>query len=380
MSSNWKKLLPTLVKQGPKRTPKPTTKAAAAAAPAKTASKSAKLTKATATPKLKPAKQSNSVSTPSLEEGPHESEQPEVRKRSASQSNEDDFLDSILFSSSKRSKKAVAQVETVTEITETESFDSEPSEKDSSPIPNSPEPIPAPLPPVPISELAEERKSALSILDQVLNQTDHLTFASEPSSNKKKNHEADVAPSKESLIKAGKYVAMDCEMVGIGQYGAESALARVSIVNFHGHTILDTYVQPREAITDYRTHVSGITPAHLNPRTNPNNLMSFNEAQTRVSNAIHEKIVIGHALKNDFSVLFLDHPRRLLRDTSEFKGFKALANGRKPALRKLAKQILNLDIQGGEHSSVEDAKVCMLLYKRVRTEWEGMIGKKESQK
>ncbi|KAJ3242930.1 3'-5' exonuclease [Chytriomyces hyalinus] len=373
MSSNWKKLLPTLVKQSAKRTPKPTTKAAAV----KTVSKSAKHTKATATP----PKPSNPVSTPSLEEALHESIQPEVRKRSsASQSNEDDFLDSILFSSSKRPKKAVAQVETVTEITETESVDREPSEEDSSPIPNSPEPIHAPLPPVPITELAEERKSALSILDQVLNQTDHLTFASEPSSNKKKNHEPDVAPSKESLIKAGKYVAMDCEMVGIGQYGAESALARVSIVNFHGHTILDTYVQPREAITDYRTHVSGITPAHLNPRTNPNNLMSFSEAQTRVSNAIHEKIVIGHALKNDFSVLFLDHPRRLLRDTSEFKGFKALANGRKPALRKLAKQILNLDIQGGEHSSVEDAKVCMLLYKRVRTEWEGMIGKKESQK
>lgn len=52
-------------------------------------------------------------------------------------------------------------------------------------------------------------------------------------------------------------------MVGVGPSGYESALARVSIVNFHGHTIMDKYVLPREHITDYRTHVSGITAAHL---------------------------------------------------------------------------------------------------------------------
>ena len=56
---------------------------------------------------------------------------------------------------------------------------------------------------------------------------------------------------------------MDCEMVGIGPLGFQSALARVSIVNFHGHTILDTYAKPQEPVTDYRTQVSGIRPHHL---------------------------------------------------------------------------------------------------------------------
>jgi RNA exonuclease 4 len=59
----------------------------------------------------------------------------------------------------------------------------------------------------------------------------------------------------------GKYVALDCEMVGVGpEPNRDSALARVSLVNFHGHQVYDSYVQiPRNIeVTDYRTHVSGI--------------------------------------------------------------------------------------------------------------------------
>jgi len=52
---------------------------------------------------------------------------------------------------------------------------------------------------------------------------------------------------------------MDCEMVGVGPNGFQSVLARVSLVNFHGHVILDKFVKSMEPITDYRTAVSGIT-------------------------------------------------------------------------------------------------------------------------
>ena len=47
-------------------------------------------------------------------------------------------------------------------------------------------------------------------------------------------------------------------MVGVGINGSESALARVSIVNFHGAAILDEFVRPKERIVDYRTQWSGI--------------------------------------------------------------------------------------------------------------------------
>lgn len=58
-------------------------------------------------------------------------------------------------------------------------------------------------------------------------------------------------------------MAIDCEMVGVGPDGTESALARVSIVNYHGAVLMDKFVKPQEKVTDFRTEVSGVTPAHL---------------------------------------------------------------------------------------------------------------------
>lgn len=52
-------------------------------------------------------------------------------------------------------------------------------------------------------------------------------------------------------------------MVGVGPNGIESVLARVSIVNYYGVVLYDSYVAPKEKVTDYRTWVSGIKPEHL---------------------------------------------------------------------------------------------------------------------
>ena len=60
------------------------------------------------------------------------------------------------------------------------------------------------------------------------------------------------------IERPGKYLAIDCEMVGIGIDGQESSLGRVSIVNYHGVVQLDEFVQQREKVVDYRTQYSGI--------------------------------------------------------------------------------------------------------------------------
>lgn len=52
-------------------------------------------------------------------------------------------------------------------------------------------------------------------------------------------------------------------MVGTGPGGADSMLARVSIVNSFGDTVYDTFVAPKEKVTDYRTEVSGVRPSDL---------------------------------------------------------------------------------------------------------------------
>lgn len=65
--------------------------------------------------------------------------------------------------------------------------------------------------------------------------------------------------STSSLNNVGRYLALDCEMVGVGINASQSSLARVSLVNYHGAVILDEYVKQRERVVDYRTPWSGIT-------------------------------------------------------------------------------------------------------------------------
>ena len=63
-------------------------------------------------------------------------------------------------------------------------------------------------------------------------------------------------PPKDRL--PGPYIALDCEMVGVGPMGAESTLARVSVVNYFGAVLLDEFVRQKERVTDWRTQWSGV--------------------------------------------------------------------------------------------------------------------------
>lgn len=67
----------------------------------------------------------------------------------------------------------------------------------------------------------------------------------------------------ESKTTIGKYVALDCEFVGVGPEGKRSALARVSMVNYYGALVMDEFVRPEEKVTDWRTWVSGIRPKDM---------------------------------------------------------------------------------------------------------------------
>ena len=159
-------------------------------------------------------------------------------------------------------------------------------------------------------------------------------------------------------VELGKYVAIDCEMVGIGEGGYNDSLARVSVVDFHGRQVYDSFVKQRERVVDWRTHVSGVGPKHMaQART-------FEEVQAQMAKMLKGRIVVGHDIKHDLRVLELDHQSRGIRDTAKFSGFKKYGHGPKPALRVLAKELLGIEIQTGQHSSIEDARVAMLLFRK----------------
>lgn len=175
----------------------------------------------------------------------------------------------------------------------------------------------------------------------------------------------------------GKYVALDCEMVGVGpEPQRDSALARVSLVNFHGHQVYDSYVQvPRKMeVTDYRTAVSGIEPKHLRPDV----ARTFDQVRADVKILLGGRILVGHAVKNDLDVLILKHDTRFVRDTSKFSKFRALAlkPGWTPGLKLLADKLLGVEIQVGAHSSVEDARATMALYRLEKADFEQEIRQK----
>ncbi|WYZ45096.1 hypothetical protein EsH8_VIII_000412 [Colletotrichum jinshuiense] len=159
-------------------------------------------------------------------------------------------------------------------------------------------------------------------------------------------------------LDVGKYVGIDCEMVGVGDGGYESVLARVSIVDFHGRQVYDSYVRPQERVTDWRSAVSGILPRHMRFARD------FDEVQTEVAALLKDRILVGHDIKHDLDALKLSHSSKDVRDTSNYPAFRKFGNGRKPALRRLAEEVLGTTIQGGAHSSIEDARVAMLLFRK----------------
>jgi RNA exonuclease 4 len=175
-----------------------------------------------------------------------------------------------------------------------------------------------------------------------------------------------------------KYVALDCEMVGIGTDGKKSALARVSIVDWNLDVVLDTFVQVPVRVTDFRTHVSGVEAKHIKSH---NNAMPVKECRDKVAEILKGKILVGHALTNDFKALMTSHPKDLIRDTAKYRPFQRYGNGKWRArkLRDLVKENLKGkdSFQSGEHDSVQDAMATMELFQVVFSQWEKELESKK---
>ena len=186
-------------------------------------------------------------------------------------------------------------------------------------------------------------------------------------------------------------------MVGVGDYGGiDSILARVVIVDWHGQVVLDQYVQPTQPVTDYRTHVSGITADQLLAE---NGAVPWQTCHDTILELLHisplnpegwldysqtTQILVGHGLKNDLAVLGLPgYPWYLQRDTTKWEPFLQSTTaatttacrglpGSPRKLRDLTKCKLHRDIQvpGRPHCPHEDAVAALDLYKLVRVKWE----------
>ena len=123
-----------------------------------------------------------------------------------------------------------------------------------------------------------------------------------------------------SRRKKSKYVSLDCEMVGVGPNGSESAVARVCIIDWSETILLDTHVKVNKPVTDYRTLVSGVRAEDLKS----DKAMSVKQCKRVVKKLISKKILVGHGLDNDLKALGISHPSKDIRDTAKFPPYMAL--------------------------------------------------------
>ena len=169
-----------------------------------------------------------------------------------------------------------------------------------------------------------------------------------------------------------KYIALDCEMVGVGRKGTVSRLGEVAIVDWNGKTIYHSYVKPAEEVVDYRTQFSGLTKGILDSKGRP-----FAQVQKEVLAVMRGKIIVGHALENDFRALQIGYMPEFTRNTARLPMFQQtdrLGKLMPRRLQALAKNYLGQNIQAGEHDPSEDARTAMELYKRYKPEFDKKSG------
>lgn len=167
------------------------------------------------------------------------------------------------------------------------------------------------------------------------------------------------------LVNPGSPVAFDCEGLYLFENtGKEKrGVGRVSIVNTSGQVIYDTFVY-YPADVAHRP-----SPQRLKLGVKYNDIKPENGAQAHADvleavKSVFDKsgIVVGHAVHEDIRMLrplSFDGCTVHCTQANHTKG----GRGRyKPGLKDLAEELLGREVQGKEHSSVEDARATMDIF------------------
>ncbi|GBE77778.1 ribonuclease H-like protein [Sparassis crispa] len=153
-----------------------------------------------------------------------------------------------------------------------------------------------------------------------------------------------------------RFLSIASTCVGCGPGGSTPALARIAIVDYRGQIVYCEYVKPDVQVSDYRTATTGIEASHLDIA---NGAKPFTEVQQHVANLIRGKVLVGHSIWHDLSVLGIPHPAVATRDVALYQPFRN-------ALRS-PNQV------DGKVCALENARAGLDLYRSHATAWEGTV-------
>ena len=184
-----------------------------------------------------------------------------------------------------------------------------------------------------------------------------------------------IGPTSPDRSAPGRIIGFDVETVATASN--QRQLARVSAVEMEWpeaggtnptfHTVLDVFVDPGEAVVNYRTSVSGISEELLNQEREQGTLKSFEEAQQLLIGLGDDinggaLVLVGHALSNDLKATKLMPvvKNKGFVDTAYLFSY-ANVPFKSVGLKLAMNHVLGLQIQSGEHNSIEDAVSALKL-------------------
>lgn len=154
-------------------------------------------------------------------------------------------------------------------------------------------------------------------------------------------------------------IVLNCKTVGVGPGGSESALGRVSAIDFlTGELLIDKLVQPPRIVTHWRTKRSGITAAAMQAARDSGEVLE-NAAAVREILSRHmdeETVLVSHRRNNALVVLGIQH-EKVVSSASLVKTTLGPSVGTIVGLKKLCKEVLGITLRGGKmgYDSVEEA-------------------------
>ncbi|KAI0005440.1 hypothetical protein BJV74DRAFT_804377 [Russula compacta] len=171
------------------------------------------------------------------------------------------------------------------------------------------------------------------------------------------------------ILRPEHFMAVSAQIIYTGDTANIPLLARVSLADYRGNVVLDTFVRPIHQVTNYRTAETGLVAAHLT------NAPMFREVQHRVIALIRDKVIVGHNLWQFLSVLYISHPTINTRDVAAFVPFhRGLeCGGATPPLNVLVHRLMGRSMGLGYEHPLENARAALDLYRSAQHLWENAI-------